>query len=114
MVPARRAPYSVAMQRYLLKRCGPRVGEFGIRKVLAAAVPALFRLLSTEFIRLRVLANIIAWPIASFIRNSWLQAFAYRIDPGLSTFILAVTLWLGITLLTVSYQAVKVAVHKLK
>lgn len=34
MVPGRRVPYSVAMQRYLLKRCDPRVGEFGIRKVL--------------------------------------------------------------------------------
>ncbi len=66
-------------------------------------------LLSKEFTKWVLLANIIAWPIAYVAMNHWLQNFAYRIDIGLGTFILAGVLALVIALLTVGYQAIKAA-----
>ena len=55
------------------------------------------------------MANIIAWPLAYFAMNRWLQNFAYRINIGIGTFILAALLALVIALLTVGYQAIKAA-----
>ncbi len=87
-----------------------RTKEIGIRKVLGASIPGIVILLSKEFTKWVLIANIIAWPLAFYFMNSWLQNFAYRIDPGLGTFLLAAIIALFIALLTVSFQAVKVAV----
>ena len=83
--------------------------EIGIRKVLGASVSNIFLLLTKEFAKCVLIANIIAWPIAYYAMHRWLQGFAYRINIGPWTFILAAALALIIALLTVSYQAIKAA-----
>jgi putative ABC transport system permease protein len=86
-----------------------RTKEIGIRKVLGATVANLVALLSKDFVKLVVAANLIAWPIAYFAMNKWLQDFAYRIEIGWWMFALAGGMALIIALLTVSTQAIKVA-----
>lgn len=86
-----------------------RTREIGIRKVLGASISSIAVLLSKEFMWLVFLANLIAWPIAFFSMNRWLQDFAYRIDLGPGIFVLGGALALLITLLTVSSQALKAA-----
>ena len=67
-------------------------------------------LLSKEFARWVLLANLVAWPVAYVVMSNWLQKFAYRVDLGWLTFALAGILALVIALLTVSSQALKSAV----
>ena len=67
-------------------------------------------MLSKEFIRLIIFTNVIAWPIAYFAINKWLQNFAYRTHLEPWIFILSTVLAFMIAFLTVSYQAVKAAV----
>jgi len=86
-----------------------RTKEIGIRKVLGASAAGIVRLLSKEFVILVGIANILAWPLAYYAMSRWLENFAYRINQGLGTFILAAGMALLITLLTVSYQATKAA-----
>ena len=86
-----------------------RIKEIGIRKVLGASVSNLVLMLSKEFALLVGLANLIAWPIAYYAMNRWLQDFAYRIDLEIWAFVLSGLLALLIALTTVSYQAWKVA-----
>ena len=86
-----------------------RTKEIGIRKVLGATIPGILILLSKEFVKWVLVANIIAWPVGWFVMNKWLQNFAYRINIGWWTFLLAGTLALVVTLLTVSYQAIRAA-----
>lgn len=84
-----------------------RTKEIGIRKVLGASVPGIVVLLSKNFLKLVIIANIIAWPISYFVMKNWLENFAYRIDIGLWLFMLTGALSLCIALLTVSYQSIK-------
>ena len=86
-----------------------KVKEIGIRKVLGSSVTSIVMLLTSRFIGWILLANIIAWPVAYFFMDGWLNDFAYRIDIGIWTFILAGFTALLIALLTVSYQAIKAA-----
>jgi putative ABC transport system permease protein len=86
-----------------------RTKEIGIRKVLGASVAGILSLLSKDFVKLVVVANIIAWPVAWYAMNRWLQDFAYRIDIGWWVFAFAGGLALLIALLTVSTQAIKAA-----
>ncbi len=86
-----------------------RTKEIGIRKALGASISGIILMLSKEFTKWVLVANIIAWPIAYVAMNQWLQNFAYRINIGLGTFVLAGVLALIIALLTVGYQAVRAA-----
>ncbi len=86
-----------------------RTKEIGVRKVLGATVTGIVGLLSKEFVKLVLIANLLAWPIAYLAMNRWLQDFAYRIDLGWDVFALAGGLALIIALLTVSTQAIKAA-----
>jgi putative ABC transport system permease protein len=86
-----------------------RTKEIGVRKVLGASVAGIVGLLSSEFTRLVLVANLVAWPIGYYAMNRWLQDFAYRIDIGLWIFVLAGGVALLIALLTVSAQAIKAA-----
>jgi len=86
-----------------------RTKEIGIRKVLGASVPRIVFLLSKEFTKWVLLANIIAWPIAYYAMSRWLQNFAYRISIEPWIFVLAAALSFVVALLTVSYQAIKAA-----
>lgn len=86
-----------------------RTKEIGIRKVLGASTTGIVNLLSKDFAKLVVMANLVAWPLAYFAMNKWLQDFAYRIQPEVWTFLGAGVLALGIALLTISFQAIKSA-----
>jgi len=86
-----------------------RTKEIGIRKVLGASEAGIFLLLSRNFIRWVLIANLIAWPVAFLAMNRWLQSFAYRASIGWFSFAAAGFMSLGIALLTVSWQALKVA-----
>ena len=86
-----------------------RTKEIGIRKVLGASVSKIILLLSREFVRWVLLANVIAWPIAYLAMNRWLQNFAYRTHIEIMVFLISGGAALLIATLTVSYQAVKSA-----
>ncbi len=86
-----------------------RTKEIGVRKVLGASVANILFLLAKEFTKWVLVANIIAWPVAYYMMNRWLQNFAYKETIGLWPFILSAILALIIALLTVSYQSIKAA-----
>ena len=86
-----------------------RTKEIGVRKVLGASASSIVALLSRDFVKLVVVANLIAWPLVYYAMREWLQDFAYRIDIGPGTFVWGGILTLMVVLLTVSLQAVKAA-----
>jgi putative ABC transport system permease protein len=89
-----------------------RSREIGIRKVLGATVSSITTLLSLDFIKLVVLAIVIASPIAWWAMNKWLEGFAYRIVVEWWIFVLAGLTAIIIALLTVSFQSIKAAMMK--
>lgn len=86
-----------------------RTKEIGVRKALGASVHRIIFLLSKEFINWVLLANIIAWPIAYYFMNKWLQDFVFRINITLWPFLYSGLIALLIALITVSYQSIKAA-----
>jgi len=84
--------------------------EIGIRKTLGASIISILFLMSKEFLKWLVLANLIAWPLAYYFMNEWLSNYAYRIEINWLIFILSGGIALLIALATVSYQAIKAAV----
>jgi len=83
--------------------------EIGIRKVLGASVSGVVVLLAKDFLKLVLLANIIAWPIAYFAMNKWTQGFSYQARIGVWMFVITGVLAAVIALLTVSFQSIKAA-----
>ena len=86
-----------------------RTKEIGIRKVLGASVSNILALLSKDFIRLVLIAFLMAVPLAYYAIHEWLKNFAYRVEIGIWTFIIAGVAALLIAWLTVSYQSIKAA-----
>ena len=86
-----------------------RTKEIGVRKVLGASSANILLLLSREFTKWVIAANLIAWPVAYYAMNRWMQNFAYRTSLGIWPFALAAVLALGIALLTVSAQSIRAA-----
>ncbi|MBN2009408.1 ABC transporter permease [candidate division KSB1 bacterium] len=86
-----------------------RFKEIGVRKVLGASVPGIVMLVSKDFTKWVLLANVVAWPAAWFFMHKWLQSFSYRIDVNLSVFLLASLMALVIAIITISWQAVRAA-----
>ena len=86
-----------------------RVKEIGIRKIWGASVSGIILLLSKEFTKWVVTANIIAWPIGYFIVRNWLQNFASRTKVTLDIFIISALVALAVAWITVSLQTRKAA-----
>ncbi len=86
-----------------------RIKEIGIRKILGASVSGVILLLSKEFTKWVLAANIIAWPIGYFVMKNWLQNFAYRTLITPYIFVLSAVFALAIALMTVSLQTRRAA-----
>jgi len=84
--------------------------EIGIRKVVGATVTNVVVMLSKDFLKLVLIAVLIAFPLAWWAMNQWLQSFAYRINIGVEVFMIAGASIIVITLFTISFQAIKAAI----
>jgi putative ABC transport system permease protein len=86
-----------------------RTKEIGIRKILGASVSNILALLVREFTKWVFLANLIAWPVAYFIIDKWLQGFAYRTNLAIWIFGFSAAFALFIAVMTVSFQSIRAA-----
>ena len=86
-----------------------RTKEIGLRKVLGASTEKIVVLVSMDFIKLVVIAFLVAAPVAYLVMNRWLESFAHRVDVSLVTFVIAGVGAFVIAGLTVSYQSIKAA-----
>ena len=88
-----------------------RIKEIGIRKVLGASVVSIVSMLSKDFLKLVLMAALLAFPIAWWAMNNWLQDFAYHINISWWIFVLAGGVAVSIAVLTISFQAIKAAIR---
>jgi putative ABC transport system permease protein len=86
-----------------------RTKEIGVRKVLGATVAQVWMLLSKDFVILVVISCLIASPVAFYFLSNWLQKYNYRITIGPGVFVLSAVAAIVITLITISFQAIKAA-----
>jgi putative ABC transport system permease protein len=86
-----------------------RTKEIGIRKVLGSSVTSIILLLSKDFVKLVLLAAVIAFPIAWWLMNSWLQSYAYRISIQWWVFAVSTLLAIVLAFITISFQSVRAA-----
>ncbi len=87
-----------------------RTREIGVRKVLGASVSAIISLLATDFIKLVLMAIVLAIPVAWFAMNKWLQDFAYKINIGWTVFFFSSLIALLIAVFAISFQSIKAAI----
>jgi putative ABC transport system permease protein len=87
-----------------------RTKEIGVRKVLGASIFNLWKLLSKDFVVLVILSCCIAGPVAYYFLHGWLQNYEYRTEIAWWIFAVSIAGALLITLLTVSFQAIKAAI----
>ncbi|HLY68777.1 MAG TPA: ABC transporter permease [Puia sp.] len=87
-----------------------RVKEIGVRKVLGASVFNLWQLLSKDFVILVLTSCAIAIPVGWYFMNEWLKGYAYKTSIGIGIFLMVVSMSMAITLITVSFQAIKAAI----
>lgn len=86
-----------------------RTKEIAVRKVLGASISGIAFMLSVEFLKLLLVANIIAWPVAWYAMNQWLKNFSYRISLGIWIFLISGIFVLFIAFAAISYQSFKAA-----
>jgi putative ABC transport system permease protein len=87
-----------------------RQKEIGIRKILGASVGTVGAMLSTNFLKLVMIALMIAIPVSCWAAHQWLQSFAYRININVGVFLMTGAAVILITLFTISFQTIKAAV----
>lgn len=95
-----------ALSSFMVSR---RVKEIGVRKVLGASVGTIYSMLSWDFLKWILVAIVFACPVAWYLMRLWLNTFAYHIELGVDVFVIAALLAIGIALLTVTGQSLKVA-----
>jgi putative ABC transport system permease protein len=86
-----------------------RTKEIGIRKVIGADLSSLLKLMSKDFIILVLIGNLVAWPLAWYAINKWLQTFTYRINIHWQVFLISALITFVIAMLTISYHCIKTA-----
>jgi len=86
-----------------------RTKEIGIRKVLGASIPQVWLLISKDFILLVMISCVLASPVAFYFLHNWLQNYYYRIHISPGVFIIAAVLAMVVTVITISFQAIKAA-----
>jgi len=86
-----------------------RIKEIGVRKVLGASIKSITTLLSVDFLKLVLIAIVLAVPFSWYFMSQWLEEFAYRVTISWWTYAVAGILALSVALLTISYQAIKAA-----
>ncbi len=86
-----------------------RSKEIGIRKVLGATIMSVYFIISREFFKYVIIANIVAWPLAYYLAQEWLKEFAYRIPLGIGYFVIGGFISLGMAVLVMSYQVMRAA-----
>ena len=84
--------------------------EIGIRKVLGATASAVTRMVTGDYLKLVLIANLLAIPVAWFLMDNWLQNFAYRVSPGWWIFIISGCITLIIALVTVIFKSIRAAI----
>ena len=84
--------------------------EIGIRKVLGASTSGVLKILSGQFVKWVLIANIIVWPLAYYALENWLADFAYRIDISVIPFIAAGILSVSLAIITMSFHVIKAAI----
>jgi len=87
-----------------------RTKEIGIRKVVGASEGIIVKMISKEFLILIAISIVIAFPIAFYMMNGWLQNYVYRTSMGVMVFIIAAIITIAITFMTISYKAYKAAI----
>ncbi|HEX4852177.1 MAG TPA: FtsX-like permease family protein, partial [Puia sp.] len=87
-----------------------RQREISIRKVVGATVNNIATMLSMDFLKLVMLAVLIAFPLGWLMMHEWLQRFAYRVNIGVGVFFIAGASIILITIMTISFQAIKAAI----
>ncbi len=88
-----------------------RVKEIGVRKVLGASTMSIVGLLSKDFVKLILVANLVGWPLAYLGMQRWLESFAYAVGVDWLTFVLVALGSIGIALVTVSYHSIRAALN---
>ena len=83
--------------------------EIGIRKVVGASVESIVAMLSREYILLILISFIISIPLGYYLMNKWLEGFAYKIDPGVTVFVISGLISFVIAWLTVSFESFRAA-----
>ncbi|MES2732736.1 MAG: FtsX-like permease family protein [Bacteroidota bacterium] len=94
------------LSSYLSER---RTKEIGIRKVMGASVPQILQLLFSTFLKLLIIACLVAVPLSWFATNRWLENFTYRVEVEGIIFLISILLVLLLTVLTVSYETIRAA-----
>ena len=87
-----------------------RTKEIGVRKVLGANVLSIVQLISKDFMWLIGIATVIAFPVAWYAMNKWLEDFAYRIHLSMMVFVVAAVITSVIAMITISFQSIKAAI----
>jgi putative ABC transport system permease protein len=87
-----------------------RKKEIGIRKVLGASVGSITAMLSKDFVKLIIIALLVASPVSWWVMNKWLQSFAYRVSIPLWVFLFSGLAAIFIAMLTISFQSIKAAI----
>lgn len=88
-----------------------RIKEIGVRKVLGASTYSIVSLLSRDFVKLIIIANLVGWPLAYLGMQRWLENFAYAVGVNWLTFILVAVGSVAIALITVSYHSIRAALN---
>ena len=83
--------------------------EIGVRKILGATIPNIIQSISAEFLKLVMIANMIAWPVSYLLVNKWLAGFPYKVEINIIVFITAGAIALGISLITIGYTVMRSA-----